>query len=131
MCLTAVTWYVSGRSGKGDWKDTAKGLGVARVYPGGGQTLEGEQGPVCSLLLSPLPCFCLCFGSGEVGMGTSVFSVRFIVTGFFIVVLKFFVYFIVIVLFLCPVCYCSSPPFLTPCLPGGVRNLLNLVRLSV
>ena len=70
---------------------------MARVYPGGGQTLEGEQGPVCSLLLSPLPCFCLCFGCGEVGMGTSVFSVRFIVTGFFYCCFKIFCLFY---------CYC-------------------------
>ena len=108
LCLTAVTWYVSGRSGKGDWKDTAKGLGVVRVYPGEGQTLEGEQGPVCSLLLSSPPVFLPAFGEWGGGMGTSVFC-QVYCDWLFYCCFKIF-YFIVTVRFYFSVRFVTVPP---------------------
>ena len=52
--------------------------------------LKGNRGQCAHCCCLPLPCFCLRLGSGEGGWGL-LFSVRFIVTGFFIVVLKFFI----------------------------------------
>ena len=120
-----------GEVGKETGKIRLKDLAWRGFILEGVRRLKGNRGRCAHCCCLPSRVSACVLGVGRWGWGLLFSLSGLLWLVFFIVVLKFFVYFIVIVLFLCPVCYCSSPPFLTPCLPGGVRNLLNLVRLSV